>query len=100
MHVLLAAVLALQAATVIDVQANHAVTLALQFGDTIYTAEFSRRDLKAHSLNEWDRVQAEVKGGRMTVQRKGGRRVLVRPGHSGAARAHSSAAGDALAPLI
>jgi hypothetical protein len=33
-----AAVLVLQAATVIDVQANQTVTLALQFGDTTYTA--------------------------------------------------------------
>ena len=78
MHALLAAVLSLQAATVIDVQANHTVTLALQFGDTIYTAEFSRRDLKADSLKEGDRVQAEVKGGHVTVQRKDGRRVSGR----------------------
>jgi hypothetical protein len=78
MHVLLTAVLALQAATVIDMQANHTVTLALQFGDTICTAEFSLRDLKADSLKEGDRVQAEVKGGHMTVQRKDGRRVSGR----------------------
>jgi ribosomal protein L14 len=75
MHVLLAAVLVLQAATVIDVQANHTATLALQFGDTIYTAEFSLRDLKPDSLKDGDRVQAEVKGGHMTVQRKDGRKV-------------------------
>ena len=59
MHVLLAATLALQAAIVINVlQVNHTVTLALQFGDTIYTAEFSWRDLKPDSLKEGDRVQA------------------------------------------
>ena len=73
----MAAVLVLQAATVIDVQANHTVTLALQFGDTI-TAEFSPRDLKPDSLQDGDRVQAEVKGGHMTVQRKDGRRVSGR----------------------
>ena len=78
MHVLLATVLALQAATVIDVQANRRVTLALQFGDTIYTAEFSSRDLKPDNLKEGDSVQAEVKGGHMTVRRKAGRRVSGR----------------------
>ena len=79
MPVLLAAVLALQAATVIDVQqADHRVTLALQVADTIYTADFSSRDLKADSLKEGDRVQAEVKGGHMTVQRKDGRKVSGR----------------------
>jgi hypothetical protein len=77
-HFLFAALLALQAATVIDVQANHTVTLALQFGDTIYTADFSLRDLKADSLKERDRVQAEVKGGHMTVQRKDGRKASGR----------------------
>ena len=78
----------LQAATVIDVYSNHTVTLALQFEDTIYTAEFSPRDLKA-DLKEGDRVQAEVKGGRMTVQRKDGKKG-VGPGHSGTACACSS----------
>jgi len=78
MHALLAAVLVLHTATVIDVQANHTVTLALQFGDTIYTAEFSSRDLKPDSLKDGDHVQAEVKGGHMTVQRKDGRRVSGR----------------------
>ena len=36
MHVLLAAAVVLQATTVIDVQANHTVTLRLQFGDIVY----------------------------------------------------------------
>ena len=78
MRFLLAALLALQSATVIDVQANHKVTLALQVGDTIYTAGFSRRALKPDSLKEGDRVQAEVEGGHMTVQRKDGRKVSGR----------------------
>lgn len=79
MHALLAAVFALPAATVIDVQSNHTVTLALQFGDTIYTADFSLRDLRPDSLKEGDRVQAEVKGGHMTVERrKDGRKVSGR----------------------
>ena len=90
MHFLLVAVLALQAATVIDVQhADHCITLAHRFGDTIYTAEFSLRDLRPDSFKDAERVQAEVKGGRMTVQCKDGRgvsgrviqveRVLVHP---------------------
>jgi len=78
MHVLLTAVLVLQAATVIAVEANHTVTLRLQFGDAIYSAEFSTRDLKAESLKEGDRVRAEVKGAKMTVQRKDGRKVSGR----------------------
>ena len=78
MHVLLAAAVVLQAATVIDVQANHTVTLRLQFGDTVYSAEFSSRDLKPDNVKEGDRVQAEVKRGHMTVQRKDGRRVSGR----------------------
>ena len=77
-RVLLAAALVLQAATVIDVQANHTVTLRLQFGDTVYSAEFSWRDLKPGSLTEGDRVQAEVKRGHMIVQRKDGRRMSGR----------------------
>jgi hypothetical protein len=78
MHVLLTAVLALQAATVINVQANHTVTLRLQFGETIYSAEFSTRDLNPESLKEGDRVRAEVKGTKITVQRKDGTRVSGR----------------------
>jgi Ethanolamine utilization protein EutJ (predicted chaperonin) len=41
MHRPFAVLLALQSATVIDMQGNHEVTLALQVGDVIYTAEFS-----------------------------------------------------------
>jgi len=78
MRLLLSAVLAFQAATVIDVQTDQTVMLALQFGDTIYGAEFSRRDLGAESLKEGDRVQAEVKGHHMTVRRKDGKRVAGR----------------------
>lgn len=78
MRILLTVFLALHAATVIDVQANHTVTLRLQFGDTVYSAEFSPRDLKPDSFKEGDRVQAEVKGGHMAVQRKDGRRVSGR----------------------
>lgn len=78
MHLLLAAVLVLHCATIIDVEANHHVILRLQFGDLIYSAEFSQRVLKADSLKEGDQVQAAVKRGRMIVQRKDGRRVSGR----------------------
>ena len=88
MHVLLAALLALQPATVIDVQANRTVTLALEFRETIYTAEFSLRDLNADSLKEGDRVQAEGEG-RSHDRATPGREKSVGPGHSGTARAHS-----------
>ena len=89
MHCLFAVLLALQGATVIDMQGNHEVTLALQVGDVIYTAEFSRHELKAGSFNEGEQAIAEVKDGRMMVKRKDGKivsghviweqRVLVHP---------------------
>jgi flagella basal body P-ring formation protein FlgA len=72
----------LQPATVIDVQANHEVTLAVQVGDVIYTAEFSRHALKPESL-------IEVRDGEIRVKRKDGKivsgrvireeRILVHP---------------------
>ena len=89
MHCLFAVVFVLQSATIIDVQRNHEVTLALQIGDVIHTAEFSRHALKHESLIEGDHVLAEVRDGKMTVKRKdektvSGRviweqRVLVHP---------------------
>lgn len=89
MHCVAALLLALQSATVIDVQGNHEVTLALQVGDVIYTAEFSRHALKRESLIEGDHVAAEVRKGEMRVKRKDGKivsgrviweqRVLVHP---------------------
>jgi hypothetical protein len=89
MHHLLALLLALQPATVIDVQGNHEVSLALQMGNLIYTAEFSRRALKPGSFTEGEQTTAEVKDGKMMVKRKDGKvvagrviweqRVLVHP---------------------
>jgi len=78
LHLLLIAAIALQPATIIDVQADRVVTLTLRFTDTFYTAEFSRRDLKPDSFKEGDRVQAEVKGNHLTVKRTDGRRVTGR----------------------
>jgi hypothetical protein len=67
MRVLLV-LLALQSATVIDVQSNSEVTLAVQIGDVVYTAEFSRHDLKPDSIHEGDHMQAEVKDHKLTVK--------------------------------
>jgi hypothetical protein len=61
MHSLLALLLALKSATVIEVRGNHEVTLALQVGDVIFTAEFSRPALKPGILVEGDHVAAEVR---------------------------------------
>jgi len=49
---LLIVLLVFQTATVIDVSAELRVTLALQLGDTSYTAEFPPRALKPHSFRE------------------------------------------------
>jgi ribosomal protein L14 len=78
MHCLVALLLALQSATVIDVQGNHEVTLALQVGDVIYTAEFSRHALKPESFIEGDHVAAEVTDGKMKIKRKDGKSVSGR----------------------
>ncbi len=51
MHCLLALLLALKSATVIDVQGNHEVTLALQVGDVIYSAEFFAARSEARQLH-------------------------------------------------
>jgi len=70
-------------------QVNHGVTLALQMGDVIYTADFSKRALKPGSFTEGEQAIAEVKDGKMMVKRKDGKivagrvmweqRVLVHP---------------------
>jgi hypothetical protein len=78
MHCLVALLLALQSATVVGVQGNHEVTLAVQVGDVIYTAEFSRHALKPESLIEGDHVGAEVRDGKMRVKRKDGKTVSGR----------------------
>ena len=70
--------LAFHSATVIVVQANDMVTLALQFGDTVYTAEFSKRDVKPDTLKDGDHVQAEVKNGKLIVKLRNGKRVSAR----------------------
>ena len=78
MQCLFPVLLALQSATVIDVQGNHEVMLALQMGDVIFTAEFSRHALKPESLIEGGHVAAEVRNGTMRVKRKDGKTVSGR----------------------
>jgi ribosomal protein L14 len=78
MHLLLALMLALQSATVVAVLDNQEVTLALQVGDVIYTAEFSRHALRPETFNDGDHVAAEVRDGKMRVKRKDGKTVSGR----------------------
>ena len=78
MHCLVALLLVFQSATVIDVQGNHEVTLAIQMGDIIYTAEFSRHALKPGSFIEGEHVGAEVRDGKVRVKRKDGKTVSGR----------------------
>ena len=77
MRFLWIAFLALQPATVIDVCSNSQVTLAVQIGDVLYTAEFSRHDLKPESIHEGDRVQAEVKGHKLIVKIRQGKKITA-----------------------
>jgi hypothetical protein len=78
MHHAFFALLALHSATVIIVQWNSQTTLAVQIGDTLYTAEFSNRDLKPDTFEDGDRVQAEVKNGKLIVKLRNGKRVSAR----------------------
>ena len=67
--------LALHSATVIAVLTNDTVTLAVQLEETVYTAEFSKSDLKPDTPKDGDRVQAEVKNGKLIVKLKNGKIV-------------------------
>lgn len=78
MHILFAALLAFQSATVIDVQANATTTVRLQLAGAIYTVEFPRNALAPDDFAEGDEVQEEIKQGKMTVKRKDGKRVSGR----------------------
>ena len=78
MRCFIIAVLALQAATVIDVEVDSRITLALQIGDVIYTAEFSPRSLNPDCIQEGEQVRGEVKHGKITVECKNGKRATAR----------------------
>ena len=67
--------LAPHSATVVAVLANDTVTLAVQLEETVYTAEFSKSDLKPDSFKDGDHVQAEVKEGKLIVKLRNGKRV-------------------------
>lgn len=70
--------LVLHAATVIVLQENSETILAVQIGDTVYTAGFSKRDIKPDTLKDGDHVQAELKDGKLIVKQRNGRRVSAR----------------------
>ena len=75
---LLTLLLALQSAPVIAVLHNNEVMLAVQVGNVIYTAEFSRYALKPDSFVDGDRVETEIKRGKMKVKRKDGKIIVGR----------------------
>jgi len=77
MYPLLIALLAFQAATVIDVYAQSRVTIALQICEVIYTAEFSPQEFKHETVREGDQLQAEVQGTKLTVHFKDGKTVTA-----------------------
>lgn len=74
----LASVLTFHSGIVIDAQCDSRVTLALQFGDVIYTAEFSQAALKCDALSIGNQVQAEVTSNEMTLRRRDGKIVSGR----------------------
>lgn len=50
----------------------------MQIGDTLYTAEFPKSDLKSDKLKDGEHVQAEVKNGKLTIRFDNGNRVVAR----------------------
>ena len=78
MHFLVITLLALESATVVDVQQESRTTLRVQIDDMIYTAEFSCHALKPGSIREGEQILVDVKDGKMTVVRKDGRRATAR----------------------
>ena len=75
MRSLLIAVLAFHSATVIVLLENADTILAVQIGDTLYAAEFTKSD---YTLEDGDQVQAEVMDGKLIVKLRNGRRVSAR----------------------
>jgi hypothetical protein len=70
---------ALHSATLIYVlQQDSEITLGVQVGNVIYSAEFARGALKQENLVEGSQIKAEVKGGKMTVHRRDGKSVTAR----------------------
>lgn len=71
-------ILALHSAIVVAVLANDTVMLAVQLGDTVYTAEFPKSDLKPDGFKDGDYRQAEVKPGNLIIKLRNGKRVKAR----------------------
>ena len=79
MRLLSIGLLALHSATLIYVlQQDSGTTVGVEVRNVIYAAEFSRRALNAEDLKEGGQVQAEVKGGKLTVLRKDGKTATAR----------------------
>ena len=79
MRFLLIAMLALQSATLIYMlQEDSGITLGVQIGNVIYSAEFPQRTVKPDSVHEGEQVWAEVKNGMLTVRLKNGKKATAR----------------------
>ena len=76
MHLLLIAILAFQAATVVDVDTNSQVTLGGANGRCEQPS--FPHELKPDSMPEGEHVRAEVKHGMLTVQLKNGKKATAR----------------------
>jgi hypothetical protein len=71
--------LALHTATLVYVlQQDSEITLGVQVGNVIYSADFPRRALRKEKFIESSQIQAEVKNGEMTIRLTDGRTVSSR----------------------
>ena len=59
-------------------QQDSGITLGVQVGNVIYSAEFPRRALKGENLLEGSQIQAEVKDGKMIFHQTHGKTVTAR----------------------
>ena len=79
MRLLLIAMLALQPATLIYMlQEDSGITLGVQIGNVIYSAEFPPQAVKPGSIHEGEQVRAEVKDGMLIVRLKNGKKMTDR----------------------
>jgi len=71
--------LALHTATLVYVlQQDSEITLGVQVGNVIYSAEFPRRKLRGETLLERSQMQAEVKNGKLTIRLRDRKTVSAR----------------------
>ena len=59
-------------------QEDSGITLGVQMGNVIYSAEFPRQAVKPDSIHEGEQVRAEVKHGMLTVQLGNGKKATAR----------------------